>query len=159
MGYGIFADYTIFQSIPSLQPEFMCNHQPTELGAAHIATDTREDLTSADLDMYQWGFNYTLRDPEKHIRPYVVGGLGFTHFSGGVPALQQPFFLQPGRGSKVLLQQPRRISAGGSMVAIAYHVWTEEVDSFRSRTFGVCNHAQQGEANLGLIFRFKGPSS
>jgi opacity protein-like surface antigen len=159
--YGILADYTLFSSIPSLQLEFMWNHQPTDLDQHIYQTNTKEFLTSADLDQYEWGFSYTLRDPSKHIRPYIVGGLGFTHFSsGGYLPFTNTFAYNLGGGAKYFFNSHIGLRLEARWAPSRTTTGIQEVlTPFGVETFGVSNHAQQGEANLGLIFRFGKTSS
>jgi opacity protein-like surface antigen len=157
VSYGIMGDYTLFQSVPSFQLEFMYNHQPTEIGQHVVATDTKTDLTSADVDMYQWGFNYTFRDPEKKIRPYVVGGLGFTHFNaGGDLPFSNRFSYNLGIGAKYFFSRHVGLRVEGRWSPTRTTVSPEEIETFFGpELIGVTNHAEQGQANVGLIFRFK----
>jgi len=153
--YGIMLDYSLF---PNLQAEFMYNHQPTELGEHNFVTGTRSDLTTADVDMYQWGFNYTFRDPEKRIRPYVVGGLGFTHFnSGGNLPFYNRFSYNLGVGAKYFFSRHVGVRLEGRWSPTRTTVGVEEYYSpfYGPELVGVNNHAEQGQANLGLIFRFR----
>jgi opacity protein-like surface antigen len=154
VSYGVMGDYTIW---PGFQAEFMYNHQPTEIGQHIVATDTKADLTSADIDMYQWGFNYTFRDPEKKIRPYVVGGLGFTHFNaGGDLPFSNRFSYNLGVGAKYFFSRHVGLRLEGRWSPTRTTTSIEEyLTPFGPEEVGVSNHAQQGQANLGLIFRFK----
>lgn len=155
--YGIMADYTLFTGFP-LQVEFMYNHQPTDFDQHIFQTNTREFLTSADVDQYEWGVNYTFRDPEKKIRPYVVAGLGLVHFnSGGNLPFSNRFGYNLGGGVKYFFT--RHVGARLELRWAPARTTTgvEVVNTFFGpEEFGVNNHAEQGEANLGLIFRFGG---
>lgn len=155
--YGIMADYTIFSGFPNLQAEFMYNHQPTEIGQHNFITGTRSDLTSADVDMYQWGFNFSFRDPEKKIRPYVVGGLGFTHFnSGGNLPFSNRFSYNLGVGAKYFFSKHVGLRLEGRWSPTRTTISPELVNTFFGpELIGVTNHAEQGQANLGLILRFR----
>lgn len=153
--YGIMADYTLFSGFP-LQVEFMYNHQPTDLDEHLFVTNTRQFVTSADVDQYEWGFNYTFREGDRKIRPYVVGGLGFVHFnSGGVLPFSNRFGYNLGGGVKYFFT--RHIGARAEVRWAPARTTTsvEEIDYFGfPEEIGVSNHAEQGEANIGLIFRF-----
>jgi len=158
LNYGIIADYSLFQSFPNFQLEFMYNHQPTELGQHNFITDTRSDLTSADVDLYQWGFSYTFRDPSAKIRPYVVGGLGFTHFnSGGYLPFSNRFSYNLGIGARYFFTRHVGLRLEGRWAPTRTTTAVEEYYDpfFGPQLIGVSNHAEQGEANLGLIFRFR----
>ena len=76
LDYGVMGDVTIW---PNFQGEFMFSRQPTELSGICVVCGTRTDLTSANIDMYQFGVLYAFRSPEAKLKPYVVGGLGLTN--------------------------------------------------------------------------------
>ena len=155
--YGIMADYSLSQSSQNFQAEFMYNHQPTELGQHNSMTNTRSDLTSADVDMYQWGFIYSFRNPETKIRPYLVGGLGFTHFnSGGNLPFANRLSYNLGLGAKYFFSRHVGLRLEARWSPTRTGVSPEE---FRTplgiENIGITNRTEQGQANLGLIFRFR----
>ena len=153
--YGIQADYTLF---PQLQAEFMFNHQPTDLDQHVIATDTRQFLTSADLDEYEWGFLFSLKSPEKNLQPFIVGGLGFTHWkSGGELPFGNRFSYNLGVGAKYFFSRHVGLRAEArwspSRTTTQDQVFFDPF--FGPQLVAVASHAEQGQANLGLIFRFR----
>lgn len=156
VNYGIMGDYTVFSSIPRFQLEFMWNHQPTDLDEHIFQTNTKQFLTSADLDQFEWGFNYTFRDPSKKIRPYVVGGLGFTHFrSGGNLPFDNKFAYNLGVGAKYFFTSHVGVRVEGRWAPSRTTTGVQEfLTPFGVEEVGVSNHAEQGEANAGIIFRF-----
>ncbi len=155
LDYGVMGDVTIW---PNFQAEFMFNRQPTELSGVCVACGTRTDLTSANLDMYQFGFLYAFRSPEAKLKPYVVGGLGFTHFSANnLLGFSNRFSYNLGGGVKyfftyhVGLRLEARWSPSETTTGLA-----EYCDPFYGcYQSTAANMAQQGQVNLGLIFRFK----
>ena len=154
VNYGVMGDYAPFSGFESFKVEFMYNHQPTDLDQHIIQTNTKEFLTSADVDQYEWGFNYTFRDPEKKIRPYVVGGLGFIHFnSGGNLPFSNRFGYNLGVGAKYFLTNHigLRLEGRWAPARTTYGI----AEDYFGYPVGVSNHAEQGEANLGVIFRFR----
>jgi|HubBroStandDraft_1064217.scaffolds.fasta_scaffold115946_2 opacity protein-like surface antigen len=155
--YGIMGDYTLFQSVPNFQVEFMFNHQPTDLDTHVIQTDTKEFLTSADLNMYQWGFNFAIRDPEKKLVPYVVGGLGFTNFrSGGDLPFSNRFSYNLGLGARYFFAKHVGLRVEARWSPSRTTSQDEVVETyFGPEVVAVGSHAEQGQANVGLIFRFK----
>jgi opacity protein-like surface antigen len=153
--YGIQADYTLF---PQLQAEFMFNHQPTDLDQHVIATDTRQFLTSADLDEYEWGFLFSLKSPEKNLQPFIVGGLGLTHWkSGGELPFGNRFSYNLGVGAKYFFSRHLGLRAEArwspSRTTTQDQVFFDPF--FGPQLVAVASHAEQGQANLGLIFRFR----
>jgi opacity protein-like surface antigen len=153
--YGVTADYTIW---PQLQAEFEFNHQPTTLDQHVVATDSRQFLTSADIDMYQWGFNFSLKPPEARLQPFIVGGLGFTHFKADddLP-FSNRFSYNLGLGAKYFLSQHVGLRAEArwspSRTTTQNEVFFDPF--FGPQVVAVSSHAEQGQANIGIIFRFK----
>ncbi|HUJ31926.1 MAG TPA: outer membrane beta-barrel protein [Candidatus Acidoferrum sp.] len=153
--YGVMADYTVW---PQFQAEFMFNHQPTDLDQHVIATDSRQFLTSADIDMYQWGFLFALKPPEARLQPFIVGGLGFTHFkAGGDLPFTNRFSYNLGLGAKYFFNRHVGLRAEARWSPSRT---TTQQGTFCDPFFGceivpVASHAEQGQANIGLIFRFR----
>jgi len=155
LNYGLQADYSIW---PQLQAEFMYNHQPTDFDEHLIATGTKQFLTSADLDMYQFGFLFDLKSPEKKIVPFIVGGLGFTHInSGGTLPFYNRFSYNLGVGAKYYFSQHvgLRLEGRWSPTRTTTSVQEYYDPFFGPQLIGVASHAEQGQVNLGLIFRFR----
>lgn len=147
-GYGFWGAF---------QAEFMWNRQPTSY-TAHNTDGTSTFLTNANLDMYQFSMLYPFRDPESKLRPFFVAGLGFTHFGASdVLGFGTRFSYNIGGGVKYYFNKhvglrfetrysPSRTTTGQSTFCDPF---------FGCSTVAVSNHAQQGQANLGIIFRFK----
>ena len=150
--YGVLADYTIF---PQFQAEFMFNHQPTDLDQHLVATDTKSFLTSADLDMYHFGFLFSLKPEEKKMQPFIVGGLGFTHFKADddLP-FSNRFSYNLGLGMKYFFSRHVGLRLEARWSPTRTTTSPELVETFFGpQLIGVTSHAEQGQANLGLIFR------
>lgn len=153
--YGVMGDVTIW---PNVQAEILFNRQPTQLSGICLACGTSTDLTNANIDMYQFGLLYQFRDHEAKLRPYIVGGLGLTHFSSSnLLGFSNRFSFSVGGGVKyffvphVGLRLEARWAPSRTTTGLA-----EYCDPY----FGcyqstAANMAEQGEVNLGLIFRFK----
>jgi len=152
--FGGMFDYGFWSTF---QAEFMWNRQPTSYTAFN--TDgTTTFLTNANLDMYQFSMVYQFRDPERKLRPFAVAGLGFTHFGASdVLGFGSRFSYNIGGGVKYYFSKhvglrietrysPSRTTTGQGTFCDPF---------FGCSTVAVSNHAQQGQANLGLIFRFK----
>jgi opacity protein-like surface antigen len=156
--YGILADYTIAKSLPTLQAEFMWNRQPTELGGYNAFDNTVANITRANLDEYEWGALYSFRPPKAKLRPYVVGGLGFTHFSASqLLGFSNRFSYNLGGGVKYFftnhigVRLDVRWSPTNTTTGLANYC-----DPFYGcYQSTAANTAQQFQANLGLIFRFR----
>jgi len=143
--------------VPHVFAEFMWNRQTTTLSAHDIPSNTIVPLTNnAHLDMYQGSLLYEIWARSK-LRPFVVGGVGFTHFdSHGILSFSNRFSYNLGGGVKYLL---------APQVALRAEMrWSPSRTTSSNTTFcdpflgcfvtRVSNHAQQGQANIGIEFRF-----
>jgi opacity protein-like surface antigen len=151
--YGAMLDVDLF---PHLQGEFMWNNQPTVLGE-HVPGSGSTRIGEASLDMFQWSALYEFLQPGGKLQPYAVGGIGFTSFNtNGIINLGNEFAFNFGGGVKyfftshVGLRLEARFSPSRT---------TEGEQLFCDPFFGcvpaqVSNYAHQGQANLGVIFRF-----
>jgi len=142
---------------PHFFGEFMWNRQTTTLSAHHISTDEDVPLTNnAHVDMYQGSLLYEIWASSK-IRPYVVGGIGFTHFdSYGILAFSDRFSYNLGGGVKYLFAPHLALRAE---MRWSPSDTTSSSTKFCDPVLGcfvtpVTNHAEQGQANIGLEFRF-----
>jgi len=156
VNYGAIFDYHLWDNF---EPEFMWNRQPTELAGHVPATGGRMDLTSANLDMYQFGFLYSFRRPEAKLKPFFVGGLGFTHFgSNGTLDFSNRLSYNMGIGAKYFFNKYVGLRLEGRWAPSRTTTSpTEYCDPFSGFCYAAtaANHAEQGEANLGLVIRFK----
>jgi len=163
VNYGAILDYTLWDNF---QPEFMWNRQPTELSAHYPANNSKADITGANLDMFQFGFLYSFKKPEAKLKPFIVGGLGFTHFGysnstavaqGLVPDFNNRFSYNLGVGVKYFFNKYVGLRLEGRWSPSRT---TSSLQTYYDPYYGyyqanVANHAEQGQANLGLIIRFK----
>jgi len=160
--FGVMAGVSFWGNF---QGEFMWNRQPTSLSAHNPNDGTYSFVSNMNLDMYQFDVLYQFKSAEAKLRgfrPFVVGGLGLSHF--GVP---------PSNGQQVL-GFSNRFSynlGGGVKYFFTRHFglraearWspshtTQGQTVFCDPVFGcspaaVANKAEQGQANIGLIYRF-----
>jgi opacity protein-like surface antigen len=143
--------------VPHLFGEFMWNRQTTTLSAHHVGTNSMTTLTNrAHLDMWQGSLLFEIPSNTPLV-PFVVAGLGFTHFdSHGILSFDNRFSYNFGGGVKYLLA--RQVAVRAEMR------WSPSRTTTASTVFcdpflgcfatPVSNHAQQGQANIGLEFRF-----
>jgi len=154
--YGALFDVGL---IPHLEAEFMWGHQPTVLDGISFRTGASSLVGEVNLNFYQWGVDVPILRPGARIQPYFAGGLGFTHFSTNSAAVlpfENRFSFNIGGGVKYFV-----LRNFGFRFDVRYsptHT-TSSVGSFCDPFFGcyyaeVPNYAHQGEANIGLIFRF-----
>jgi hypothetical protein len=152
--YGVMADVDLWQN---LQAEFMWNRQPTVLGAHDSTTGATTSIGDATLDMYQWGLLYEFRSSEKKLRPFIVGGLGFTDYeTNSLLPFGDKFAYNIGGGVKYFFAKhvgvrldvrysPSRSTSGTAVFFDPF---------FGPYEAQVNNYARQGQANVGVILRF-----
>jgi opacity protein-like surface antigen len=151
--YGAMLDVDLF---PHGQAEFMWNQQPTVI-SEHFFGDGQSRLSEASLSTYQWSFLFSFLQPGAKFQPYAVAGLGFTSYhTNGVIDLGNEFAYNVGGGVKYFFTphfglrlearySPSRTTQGyGQYCDPFYGCYTAVVN----------NYAHQGQANLGVIFRF-----
>jgi len=82
--YGTFIDYSLTENS---QAEFMWSRNNTSFSARDAATRTYSKAFNSDFDQYSFGFLYMLKNSERKLRPFIAGGIGFSHESnsGGNP--------------------------------------------------------------------------
>jgi opacity protein-like surface antigen len=159
VNYGIMGDVTFWQNF---QGEFMWNRQPTSLSSHNPNDNTYAFLSNMNLDMYQFDVLYQFLSPDSKLRPFVVGGLGFSHFG-----------VQSVAGQSVLPFSTRfAYNIGGGVKYFLSNHWglraeirwsptntTQGLATYCDPYFGcapttVTNKAEQGQANVGVIYRF-----
>ena len=143
--------------VPHLFGEFMWNRQTTGLSAHHVSAGNMVTLTNnAHLDLYQFSLLYEFTT-RSQLRPFVVAGIGAEHFdSHGILDFSDRFAYNVGGGVKYLLTP--QIALRGEMR------WSPSRTTSSSTVFcdpslgcfttPITNHAEQGQANIGLEFRF-----
>jgi opacity protein-like surface antigen len=151
--YGAMLDVDLFARA---QAEFMWNQQPTVIGE-HFIGGGQTRLGEASLSMFQWSFLYQFLQPGSKLQPYAVAGVGFTSYhTNGIIDLGNEFAYNLGGGVKyfftphVGLRLEARFSPSRT---------TQGIGEYCEPFYGcyaarVNNYADQGQANLGLIFRF-----
>ncbi|GAC1647937.1 MAG: hypothetical protein NVS9B15_06550 [Acidobacteriaceae bacterium] len=74
--YGAFFDYSKSENF---QYEFMWVRNSTSLSQHDFIVGNSFDTYSARADQYQFGVLFHLLDSTRKLRPYIAGGVGFTH--------------------------------------------------------------------------------
>lgn len=151
--YGAMLDVDLF---PHAQVEFMWNQQQTVL-SQHFVGGGTERIGEASLPMFQWSFLYQFLQPGAKLQPYAVAGIGFTSYNtNGIIDLGNQLAFNVGGGVKYFFT-----SHVGVRLEARYSPsrTTEGVGEYCDPFFGcysttVHNYANQGQANLGVIFRF-----
>ena len=141
-------------------PEFMWNRQPTEINAHSLFDGSVTPISSSNLDEYQFDILYQFRSAESKLRPFAVAGLGFTHWSNiqdlGL-GFSNTFSYNIGGGVKYFLNDHWGVRAE---VRWSPSHTTQGIQNVCDPFFGFCSPAQvanrtnQGQANIGIIYRF-----
>jgi outer membrane protein with beta-barrel domain len=74
--WGAFLDYGLTENF---QPEFMWERNNTSYSARNILTNSYFDAFHSNIDQFQFGGLYMLRNSEHVLRPYAAASIGFTH--------------------------------------------------------------------------------
>jgi hypothetical protein len=84
VSYGTFLDHNLTENF---QLEFMWDRNNTSYSGRQILTNTYSKLYNSDVDQFQFGGLYMLRNSSHAIRPYIAASVGFTHDGNdsGVP--------------------------------------------------------------------------
>jgi hypothetical protein len=78
VAYGAMIDIGLSENT---QFDFMWNRNNTSYDAHNILSNSYFHAYDSDIDQFQFGTLYMFRSSEVKLRPYIVGGLGFTHDS------------------------------------------------------------------------------
>lgn len=157
--YGAFFDYTIWDNF---QAEVMWVRQPTDLREHDFTTDTLgPPITTTKLDSFTFGAAYSFKPVEAKFKPYIAGGLGFTNFTNTdnpnnvFLGFHNRFTYNIGGGFKYYFSK-----YAGLRFDLRYAPTrtlpqnVQECGPFGCFIAQQTGHANQGEANLGLILRF-----
>lgn len=154
--YGVMGDVDLFGP---LQAEFMWSRQPTSLEAHYASIGNFNPAGNVALDNFQWSLLYQLRDSQSKLRPYIAGGIGFTHWENAV-ADSLPFTNTVGfnLGGGVKYYFVKHFGMRLDFRWLPTRTTSQlgyEYDYFGNPyAVNINNYAQQIQVNGGLIFRF-----
>lgn len=98
LSFGTFIDRSLTENF---QFEFMWNSNRTKFAEHDIIANQYINAYNSDIDQFHFGILYMFRSPEKKLRPYAAGGLGFSHFdNSGMNANANQFSYGVGGGVK-----------------------------------------------------------
>ena len=85
VSFGTFVDWSLTDSF---QVEGMWNRNISSFDEHNTATGIYTNAYNSNIDQVNFGLAWSFRNPEQKLRPYIAGGLGFTHDSnsGGNPS-------------------------------------------------------------------------
>lgn len=154
LSYGTFLGFNLTENA---QLEFMWDHNSTSYSARNALTGEYFKAYNSDVDQYQFGGLYMLRNSEHRLRPYVAASVGFTHDSNanGTPNRTE-FAYSLGGGVKYYVNRhfgfrgdARFMPTYGSSSNATY------CDPFYGcYSAKVSNYLNRGNFVGGLIFRF-----
>jgi Outer membrane protein beta-barrel domain len=152
--FGTFIDYSLSDYF---QAELMWNRNSTSFSERNGITGVYTKAFDSDIDLYHFGLLFMFRDPDKRLRPYIAGGLGFSHqFNNGMTPNRTDFSYGIGGGVKYF---PTR--------HLGFRVDARFVPSYANSSpgtycdvFGFCypatipNYLNRGNFTGGIVFRF-----
>jgi hypothetical protein len=153
LAFGTFLNYNPTENT---QLEFMWNRNNTSYSGQSILTGQYHKAFDTTVDQFQFGALYMFLNSEHRLRPYVAGGLGFTHDSNGGGTPNRTEFGLTSAGSEIL-REPSRWVAGDVrwLPTTQLHEWI-----VLRPFYGFCYNAQlpnylnRGSFTGGIIFRF-----
>jgi len=157
--YGIMAGVTFWDSF---EAEFMWNRQPTSLTSHDPFNNTYTYVSSMNFDMYQFDVLYSFLSPDRKLRPFAVAGVGFSHYGAGsvngqpVLGFSNRFAYNLGGGVKYFFNPHWGLRAE---IRWSPTHTTSGLSEYCDPFYGcapttTANKAEQGQANIGVIFRF-----
>lgn len=146
-----------------LEGEFMWNRQPTSLSAHNPNDGTYAYQSPLNLDMYQFDILYHFTRSDAKFRPYAVGGLGFSRFGSmnnvtqNLTGFNTSFSFNMGAGVKYFFTDHFGIRVEARWSPSQTTQGVGQACSYYGGCYStpITNLAEQGQANIGLIFRFK----
>lgn len=155
LAFGTFLDYNVSENT---QLEFLWNRNNTSYSARSILTNQYHKAFDSTVDQFQFGGLYMFLNSEHRLRPYIAGGLGFTHDSNGSGTPNRTeFAFNIGGGVKYYVN--RHVGLRGDVR------WMPTYGSSRNGLYcdpfyGYCynaslpNYLNRGSFTGGIIFRF-----
>jgi outer membrane protein W len=151
--FGTFIGYSLTSNT---EFEFMWDRNLTSYSDQRTPGAAYMKAYNSSVDQYQFGALFTILGEEHKWRPYIAGGLGFTHeFNSGGNPTRLDFSYSIGGGVKYALT--RHLSFRGDaryMPTYANSSLALYCDPFGCFTAKVSNYQHRGNFVGGLAFRF-----
>jgi hypothetical protein len=151
---GTFIDYSLTENS---QAEFMWSRNNTSFSERDAATQTYSKAFNSDFDQFSFGFLYMLKDSERKLRPFIAGGIGFSHESNdGNNPNRTLLAFNLGGGAKY--QVSKRFSLRGDLRWLPSRA--NRTPAVQCDIFGNCfqqnvsNYLQRVNFTGGFAFRF-----
>lgn len=154
LSYGTFLGFNLTENA---QIEFMWDRNNSSYSARNALTGEYFKAYDSDIDQYQFGGLYMLRNSEHRLRPYIAGSLGFTHDSNsnGTPNRTE-FAYSLGGGVKYYIN--RHVGLRGDIRYMPTYGSSSNA-TYCDPFFGcynakVSNYLNRGNFVGGIIFKF-----
>jgi hypothetical protein len=154
LSYGTFIDYSLTENS---QAELMWSRNNTSFSERDAATGTYSKAFNSDFDQFSFGFLYMLKNSERKLRPFIAGGIGFSHESNdGNNPKRTLLAFNLGGGAKY--QMSRRFSLRGDLRWLPSRA--NKTLAVQCDVFGNCfqqnvsNYLQRVNFTGGIAFRF-----
>ncbi|HKV25044.1 MAG TPA: outer membrane beta-barrel protein [Candidatus Acidoferrum sp.] len=154
VNFGTFVDYSLTENA---QFDFMWNRNPTSYSELVPPNPGYVKAYNSSIDQYQFGLLYMLMDSEHKWRPYIAGGVGFTHeFNSGQTPNRTAFAYSIGGGLKYALMS--HISLRGEARYLPTYA-NSSLGTFCDPFFGcytakIHNYQSRGMFVAGVDFHF-----
>ena len=160
MSFGTFIGYSLTENS---QAEFMWARNNTSFSGRNAANPndpnfhTYSKAFNSDLDQFQFGFLYMLKNSERKLRPFIAGSIGFTHESNDSGTSNRTL-LAFGLGGGVKYELNRHFSLRGDLRWLPSRA-NKTPDLVCDQFFGcyeqnVSNYLQFVNFTGGFAFRF-----
>jgi hypothetical protein len=154
LSYGAFIDYALTENS---QAEFMWSRNNTSFSERDAATQTYSKAFNTDFDQFSFGFLYMLKNSERKLRPFMAGGIGFSHeYNEGNNPNRTLLAFNLGGGAKY--EVSRRFSLRGDLRWLPSRA--NRTPAVQCDIFGNCfqqnvsNYLQRVNFTGGIAFRF-----
>lgn len=152
--YGTFIDYSLTENS---QAELMWSRNNTSFSERDATTGAYSKAFNSDFDQVSFGFLYMLKNSERKLRPFIAGGIGFSHESNdGNNPNRTLLAFNLGGGAKY--QASRRFSLRGDLRWLPSRA--NKTLAVQCDAFGNCfqqnvsNYLQRVNFTGGFAFRF-----
>jgi hypothetical protein len=153
VSFGSFIDYSL---TTNAQLEFMWDRNPTSYSEQLSPNTAFTKAYHSNIDQFQFGGLFTFLGSEHKLRPYIAGGLGFTHeFNTGGTPNRTDFSYNLGGGVKYFVDRHFGFRADARwMPTYANSSPAIYCDLFGCYSATVRNYQHRGNFVGGLVFRF-----
>jgi hypothetical protein len=154
LSYGTFVDYSLTENS---QAELMWSRNNTSFSERDAASGIYSKAFNSDFDQFSFGFLYMLKNSEKKLRPFIAGGIGFSHESNSAGNPNRTLLaFNLGGGAKYELS--RHFALRGDLRWLPSRA--NKTQQVQCDAFGNCfqqnvsNYLERVNFTGGVVFRF-----